>query len=261
MENTITLISAVMQTIIAAVGVIITVIQVKQARKEKKRVEKLRDTEKGIVDGIVKSGLDEAKTNTERTYKELEKNLQDFETHKTYYDSLTSLADEYAEEKKAVESIYKQLLRDETEFSLSYGFERYINAFREFCGVSDDQLKEIKAKAEDFKAFDDQFFGEGSIKETRDSILNGVGQLLKIKKDHPSFDRDDIVEYRKGLFRRDIPSYDEILKYNEQEQSVYVYFRYLYDDVLDPVKILFEHIEKIDPFIKELKYKYLREEQ
>ena len=261
MENTISLISAVMQTIIAAIGILITVIEIKRDRKEKKRVEKLKKIEEDIIKEIAESKVDEAKNNLEKTLRELEKNMMDIQSHQTYCDSIKTLIKEYADEKVAVERIYRQLLADETEFSLSYGFERYINAFREFISVSDGQLETIRAKAEHFYDFDKRFFGEGTDEEKRNYILERVGRLIEIQKDNPLFSRDDVIEYRKNRMRDQNKTYDAFLESNLQEKAVYAYFTNYYDNVFYPVKIVIDRIEKIDPFIKELKYKYLRDEQ
>ncbi len=261
MENTISLISAVMQTIIAAIGIFITVIEIKRDRKEKKRVEKLKKIEEDIVNGIAESKVDEAKANLAKTLKELEKNLKDIESHKTYCESIEILIKEYADEKVAVERIYKQLLADETEFSLSYGFERYINAFREFISVSDDQLETIRSRAQHFCDFDDKFFAEGTNEQIRNYILERVGRLFEIQNDNPLFSRDDVIEYYKNRMRDQNKTYDAYLENNLHEKAIYAYFTDYYDNVFYPVKIVIERIEKIDPFIKELKYKYLRDEQ
>jgi len=261
MENTISLISAVMQTIIAAIGILITVIEIKRDRKEKKRVEKLKKIEEDIIKEIAQSKVDEAKENLEKTLRELEVNMRDFDKHQYYRESIDSLIKEYAVEKKAIERIYKQLLADETEFSLSYGFERYINAFREFINVSDDQLEAVKSKAEEFYDVDQVFVGDNEHRGAKDSILARVERLCEIKNEHPSLTWDDVIEYHKNEMRAQNKMYDVIAKDNMSEMAIYAYFKDYCEKILDPVKIINESIDKIYPFIKELKYKYLRDEQ
>ncbi len=114
--------SDAIQTILAILATFISVMEWVRYRNEKNEIKEKTKTEKQLVETV--------------------KNI-DVDAFKKNIDGLKIGDDLILKVKKALEAyddifdktiiLYKQLLKDESTFSLSYGFDRYINQFRELC--------------------------------------------------------------------------------------------------------------------------------
>lgn len=147
-------VSFAVETIIAILGLIITVIEVIKNRKEKRIENEKKEIFKKLTEEIKTINLDEI---TE-TIDQIEYSISDFANMKvediferkqialflnyykqceTYFISCNKFID-------AIDAVYRSMVKNEDCFSLSYGFGRYIIVFREFISCK-NLLDNIKA--------------------------------------------------------------------------------------------------------------------
>ena len=113
------IVSTILELVIAVAGLLISFLEIKKDRKETKRLEKLRDTEKSIISLVMDNNLKQSVENFGVTLKRVESDLskvQELEGR------ITTLINDYSEMQNKIYIVYRQLLKDEAQFSLSYGF-------------------------------------------------------------------------------------------------------------------------------------------
>ena len=243
------IVSTILELVIAVAGLLISFLEIKKDRKETKRLEKLRDTEKSIISLVMDNNLKQSVENFGVTLKRVESDLskvQELEGR------ITTLINDYSEMQNKIYKVYRQLLKDEAQFSLSYGFERYINAFRRF--ISTKQIvEEAKQKAEDLERINKGMFSDEANPDTRNSMFKAVEHLIEIMNENPELSVDDVCNYRINLLKTQVEGYSR--NYNVYEAGVYNYFEYYYP-VRKTIDLLRIELQELLPLIEELRIKY-----
>lgn len=144
------IVSMSFEPLIAIIGLAIAVLQFKNEIREKKMEElanRKNDEERAIISEMAKNscGL------TDLIYELSDLiNIINSKADKagTGNEMLQAIIDygiktcsEYSEFRNKIINIYKKMLQNEEHFSLSYGFNRYIDAFRDIC--LDDSLEQL----------------------------------------------------------------------------------------------------------------------
>lgn len=114
--------SDVIQTLLAILAAIISLIELRRYSNEKRGIKEKIKTEKQLVETV--KNIDVAA---------FTKNIEGLEIKSDFIVKVKKALDEYEIIYNKTITLYKQLLKDESSFSLSYGFERYINQFRKLC--------------------------------------------------------------------------------------------------------------------------------
>jgi hypothetical protein len=147
-----------------------------------------------------------------------------------------------------VTNIYKRLLKDESYFSLSYGFERYINAFRNFK-VSEKKILKAKKAIEEMK---DVY--QGVVENGAPEIIKYIhGELEILMQLLERNEYKNVEEVEQLFLDRKKEKYSD---YNDNmDKGVLAYFRVYYNakkEILD-LKVSYDELV---PFLEEIKLKY-----
>lgn len=130
------MIESVINIVIAVIGIIIAFLQFKIERLERKR-ERIKEQEAKNKEAIMRNIAEQTKSldelekclNTIKTFSEMNFTPEkEGELFSLFQDACLW----YRKSSKIIESLYSELVKNEAEFSLSYGYGRYIDAFREF---------------------------------------------------------------------------------------------------------------------------------
>ena len=126
--------NSIIQLILAIAAFIISIVEIRKDNKEKEQIKHTEKIETELVKTIQYIKIDELIDEI----KELQFSLDVEEK----LEDILSRDDSIREQ---IVGLYKQLLKDESTFSLSYGFERYINQFRQVC-IKGQYIKENLSK-------------------------------------------------------------------------------------------------------------------
>lgn len=234
------LFSAVVQMIIAFFALLISVLEIDKARKARAEEKLIVKIEADIVQAIDSIGFENevrALLNPEYTD----------EYMKHYVENVNELINKYLVFCQSLEAPYIQLLKDEKRFSLSYGFERYINAFRNFLSYR-DSLVSYRKPIEDLSEVNEALKQNLPV---RHFIWNQVGLMLQLMDRYPK----DVHEIENLYIER---RRSEVKDYNEKdtvEQAVMAYFR-MYSKVHTVIIQLKERFDEFDPYLDEIKLKF-----
>ena len=242
MTERLNLVCAIMQTIIAILGVILTYFEIQRNKKEKIRINKLKEIEKNLIESVQKMKLDDDIKDVLKNIEDAENNFN-IEVIRDYDEKAFHFVSKFNEYKETLIPIYKQLLVDETNFSLSYGFERYINAFREFISV---ETEKVSVTIDEFRNINSEY-KKASNQQIVNAILGHTRNICGIMNDNQSFNEIDCLnEYAK------MHGYDTN---SEDFKYISAYFKEYYNSKQATLKLI-ESCKTLLPFIEELKYKY-----
>lgn len=142
------IITTILEIIIAASSLIIAIVQVNAARAKHRETKMKNERIRVLVQNITE--VKDRKSFWEAIRKW--RNVSDRKTlrYSTYYEYLTreQASEEELEIYKAdyetINALYKELLIFEKEFSMSYGFGRYIDFFREYLPGYENLISEVE---------------------------------------------------------------------------------------------------------------------
>lgn len=131
--------------VLAVIGVIIAVLQFRIDKRESKKEEEKeqeRQNKVKIMESIVEKtncleDLDDLLTKAKATTGLNEKDMGELFNH------LQNICLMYKKSYKEIGDIYYQLVKNESEFSLSYGYGRYIDVFRDYLLFSQEMDKVV----------------------------------------------------------------------------------------------------------------------
>lgn len=250
MKDIIYYVSLILELLIATAGVVISILELKRNEQEKKRQKALRDVEDELVNKVGSNNdLAYAIKSLQSQIDEIEKN--DFDTIREFDKKAEILLTQYKAFRGVLMELYVRLLKDESQFSLSYGFERYINAFRNFLSRKD--LKTAEEQIKSLSDIDELMFSKDAITESRKSIFKRVNRLEAIWKENPSFSVEECINYHIKEMEKQYPSYSP--ENSVQEKAVYAYFCQYYT-ARKAIDQLISHYLELSPYIDELSLKY-----
>ena len=240
-------INVIMGMILAVAGVVISFIELRRDSKERKREKAASDAEQRLIDEVSNNELDKAiKDFKEALSTPKEKSIKIIST---FYTTAGNVCTKYEDCQKSIRQLYKQLLRDESQFSLSYGFERYIVVFRRF--LYNDELEKTKQIVSDFQQFNRTL--KENDKGPFESILSRVLRINEIWEDHPSFSVEDCNNFHIREMKEQYPGYSQ--DQNVIEKAIYAYFEKFYKCKKAVLKLTSISSELIVLY-KELQLKY-----
>ena len=147
------LISIIVEPLLAFIGLVITFLQLKDDRRGKKIEESMiqkEEEERLIIADLVKHSdsylelLNKFSEQINFINSKAEVPGAGIEMLQSIIDNGKKLCNDYSFVRNELLEIYKRILQNEERFSLSYGFDRYIEAFRVICLDSSIEQSMIK---------------------------------------------------------------------------------------------------------------------
>lgn len=253
------LLGVVLQVVLAAAGVIISVIEVLRVKKDREEHKKKREINvklaemvKGTAvsvtienikeqeDGLWNVVTEKPALTSEELYQHREREFADF------IERWKNFASEYGRLIEKVEKLYEQLLRDEEMFPLSYGFERYINAFRDFITSKKILIKFNKDVADFENALSSLKNQVGRNGYIRDSAITTMVLMHKYmflykngKEDLERAMAEDSI----------LNKYQDINEKTKGFLQLFKYVEYTQED-------LFKRYDDLSPLLEEIRLKY-----
>ena len=227
MYDVIEIYGTVIQTLLAVFAAIISIFEIKRDRHERKESQERKDTEKKLVESVRTFDLDE-----------LVGRIKALKISENYPAEIEGILKEYKKNMEGFKVLYCQLLSDEQYFSLSYGFDRYINAFRRFTVTGE--------------RYCDRIVESGIVDEFKGFIENNKGKESLSQVGNIAF---DMLKNVKSGFSEERMRQELLVQYGDLGNSIYaVYMKAKYLDALfQPV---LEIIEDTQDLLTEIKYKY-----
>lgn len=146
MNNYLDYINVGINTLLALIGVIIAVLQYKNDKRESKRKQEAALLEEKNIRLIKDIAVQTKSVNKFDEIRDCKEKIGPYLNNLGNFPELFPLSQElavcYNELLSEIEPLYKQLVINESSFSVSYGYGRYIDAFREFL-VSKKDCKEF----------------------------------------------------------------------------------------------------------------------
>lgn len=148
------LISIIVEPLLAVIGLVITFLQLKDDRRGKKIEESMiqkEEEERLIIADLVKHSdsylelLNKFSEQINFINSKAEVPGAGIEMLQSIIDNGKKLCNDYSFVRNEFLEIYKRILQNEERFSLSYGFDRYIEAFRVICLDSSIEQSMIKS--------------------------------------------------------------------------------------------------------------------
>ena len=148
------LISIIVEPLLAVIGLVITFLQLKDDRRGKKIEESMiqkEEEERLIIADLVKHSdsylelLNKFSEQINFINSKAEVPGAGIEMLQSIIDNGKKLCNDYSFVRNELLEIYKRILQNEERFSLSYGFDRYIEAFRVICLDSSIEQSMIKS--------------------------------------------------------------------------------------------------------------------
>lgn len=148
------LISIIVEPLLAVIGLVITFLQLKDDRRGKKIEESMiqkEEEERLIIADLVKHSdsylelLNKFSEQINFINSKAEVPGAGIEMLQSIIDNGKKLCNDYSFVRNELLEIYKRILQNEERFSLSYGFDRYIEAFRVICLDSSIEPSMIKS--------------------------------------------------------------------------------------------------------------------
>lgn len=148
------LISIIVEPLLAFIGLVITFLQLKDDRRGKKIEESMiqkEEEERLIIADLVKHSdsylelLNKFSEQINFINSKAEVPGAGIEMLQNIIDNGKKLCNDYSFVRNELLEIYKRILQNEERFSLSYGFDRYIEAFRVICLDSSIEQSMIKS--------------------------------------------------------------------------------------------------------------------
>lgn len=148
------LISIIVEPLLAFIGLVITFLQLKDDRRGKKIEESMiqkEEEERLIIADLVKHSdsylelLNKFSEQINFINSKAEVLGAGIEMLQSIIDNGKKLCNDYSFVRNELLEIYKRILQNEERFSLSYGFDRYIEAFRVICLDSSIEQSMIKS--------------------------------------------------------------------------------------------------------------------
>lgn len=148
------LISIIVEPLLAFIGLVITFLQLKDDRRGKKIEESMiqkEEEERLIIADLVKHSdsylelLNKFSEQINFINSKAEVPGAGIEMLQSIIDNGKKLCNDYSFVRNELLEIYKRILQNEERFSLSYGFDRYIEAFRVICLDSSIEQSTIKS--------------------------------------------------------------------------------------------------------------------
>lgn len=140
------------ESFLAVLGIIIAIVQLNIDKRQKREEEKMREKseeEKNIIIDLLNQS--EGVMGAINAFAE-EINLINEKANvegaglvmlQSMMNSGPIMINEYDKVRKNLLAVYKKILQNEERFSLSYGFNRYIDAFRNFC-LNDVEVNQMR---------------------------------------------------------------------------------------------------------------------
>ena len=140
------------ESFLAVLGIIIAIVQLNIDKRQKREEEKMREKseeEKNIIIDLLNQS--EGVMGAINAFAE-EINLINEKANvegaglvmlQSIINSGPIIINEYDKVRKNLLAVYKKILQNEERFSLSYGFNRYIDAFRNFC-LNDVEVNQMR---------------------------------------------------------------------------------------------------------------------
>lgn len=136
----------IINIIIAVIGIIIAILQFRMDRRavneEEKRKFEAKNKEKIMKDIANRtSSLTEMESLVENVRKWSE-NFS-YKEQGLFFSGIQDICINYSKTKEEIQKLYYELVKNESEFSLSYGYARYIDAFRDYISF-DSNISELR---------------------------------------------------------------------------------------------------------------------
>lgn len=225
--------SAIIQTVLAVFAFIISVFEICNYMKERKIVKEKEIIEKKLVDEISNIELEEQFKIVESSKTEVsdktEKQLEDF---------IVSVEEVI----KRLTPIYKQLLKDESCFSLSYGFDRYIISFRKICIEGNIILDELRKQMNLYSKVNAKVNMFSKDNEDNEIFIKNINMMLAANENGMS---DEEIQKRTRMMQTNDNSYESTMGYY-----------YHYKKIFKCIKRIKEIYMDVSPLLQELKFKY-----
>jgi len=254
-------VSFAVETVIAILGLIITVIEVMKSKKEKRAEKEKKAIFKRLITEISAVNL----TELIESIRQDEYFIGKFHDMKPedifegkqnklfldYYNQCNNYLTSYDKFVDAIEAVYRSMVKNEDCFSLSYGFGRYIIVFREFISV--------KNKIENIREDNERGFAKIDANFTKDKVMAVFSQVMTQKMVYIYDARKENHEERIRIINCYIE--DETIGLNvvkdrkERDRMAWEGFYWIINN-RKAIQSLEEKIKELEPVIREIQIKY-----
>lgn len=237
------IITTIAELVIALAGIFITILEARKAKKEKELDDALILIEQNLITSVSNTSLGE---DFKLIYDSMSQVIDnnDPEGWARLENKLPQITECYKAFVNGLRPIYKQLLKDESRFSLSYGFGRYIDAIRKII-LSLDDVEKIETSIKDFLEAENACNNEAGKYFIREMRI-----MYQTSERYPKMSEFELENYFESEKKKKFPTYTK-----EKEEAVYAMYR-LYYKMRCSINRLYNYYNEFYPFINELKIKY-----